>query len=556
MVGALARGKLPEPEDKSAVDTPALAFIAADVAFVMRAPDGKLLPVVDAYRRALRRHPDFPEAWRARLNIALAYRAMEFRTELRTTAGEAVVDPTAGLVRGLAGDLAFVTGQWQAAAEEYRLATETGGGGPCLAARGRARVAIAKGEPEAAAREIGGLGAFCPPELMSDPETVWVRARLALAQRDTTTARTLLTEIEGTLGKQEQGAVIADLGAVAEAAGDAKAARKSYERLLGGAYGARAVRQATVRLAILDGAGGDVTAGLKRLERLTPEASDAARRALVMQAARSALARGQAGEAIATLHEAHVDPTLLAFDEQLLMAQAYRGIGLASEAERVLAAAQANAGANPSDALFAARGVLALERRDSAHGLAIADEWTRARGRNGGALALRARAVALTGDGIGAHAAVAAAVIEDSSLTRTLALDVAEALREREPAAALVLANDALAPGPTPALSPARAAAGLALVGALAEAAGDDDTALAAFTTLAARYGKEPVAADAAYRAARLVARRAPGGASAAYDEAARSKDVLSRRVAGAARDYETIAGPLGAATSDSEAQP
>jgi hypothetical protein len=171
-------------------------------------------------------------------------------------------------------------------------------------------------------------------------------------------------------------------------------------------------------------------------------------------------------------------------------------------------------------------------------------------------LALRARVAAVTGTGLGAHVAVAAAVIEDPTLTRTLALDVAEALRGREPAAALVLAHEALAPGPTPELPPARAAAGLALVGTLAEAAGDDDTALAAFTTLSARYGKEPVAADAAYRAARLAARRAPGGASAAYDEAARSKDVLSRRVASAARDYEAIAGSLGAASSDSGAQP
>ena len=556
MVGALARGKVPEPEDKPAVETPALAFLEADVAFVTRAADAKLLPVVDAYRRALRLHPDFPEAWRARLNIALAYRAMEFLAELRTTAGEAAVDPTAGLVRGLAGDLAFVTGKLQEAADAYRRAAAGGGAGPCLAARGRARLALAKNDVEEGAGELTGLDALCAPDLLADPETVWVRAKLALAQHDLATARTRLGQIQSALGKQDQGAVIADLGAVAEAAGDSKAARKSYEQLSAGAYGARAARQATVRLAILDGVGGDVTAGLKRLERLTPEASDPARRALVMQAARSALARGQAGEAIASLHEAHVDPALLALDDQLLMAQAYRGIGLAGEAERVLAVAQANAKANPSDALLAERGALAIEQRDGAQAFVIADEWIRARGRNGGALALRARAAAIAGDGIGAHAAVAAAVIEDPSLTRMLPLEVAEALREREPTAALVLARQALEPGPTPELPAARAAAGLALVGALAEAAGDDDTALAAFTTLTARYGKEPVAADAAYRAARLAARRVPGGASAAYDEAARSKDPLSKRVAGAARDYEAIIRPLAAATSGSKGQP
>jgi tetratricopeptide (TPR) repeat protein len=556
MVGALGRGKLPEPEDKPALVTPALPFLEADVLFMARAPEGKLLPVVDAYRRALRLHPDFPEAWRARLNIALAYRAMEFLTEIKTTAGEAAVDPTAGLVRGLAGDLAFVIGKLPEAVEQYRRAVDAGGAGPCLAARGRARLALAQNDAEGAAREIAGLDTQCPVDLLTDPETVWVRARLALAQRDLATARTRLGEIQSALGKQDQGAVIADLGAVAEAAGDPKAARKSYERLVTGAYGARAARQATVRLAILDGVDGDVTAGLKRLERLTPEASDPARRALVMQAARSALARGQVAEAIATLHEAHVDPALLGPAEQLLIAQAYRSIGLLGETERLLAVAQANAGANPSDALFAERGALAVDRRDGPQAQAVADEWIRARGRNGGALALRARAAAVAGDGIGAHAAVAAAVIEDPSLSRTLALDVAEALREREPTAALVLAREALEPGPTPELPPVRAAAGLALIGTLAEAAGDDDTALAAFTTLTARYGQEPVAADAAYRAARLATRRAPSGAPAAFDEATRSKDALARRVAGAARDYEAIVRPLGPATGGAKAQP
>ncbi len=546
LVGALARGKLPEPEDTPAVVTPALLYLEADVLFATRAPDGKLLPVVDAYRRALRLHPEFPEAWRARLNIALAYRAMEFATELKTAARASMYDPVAGLVRGLAGDLAFVTGKNDVAAEEYRDAGELGGLGACLAGRGRARLALVDGNATAAAAELAALGSLCPAELATDSETVWVRGRLALAQQDYAGARTLLGEAVKDLDKSDRGAVLADLAAVAEAAGDAKTARRTYEQLLGGAFGARVARQATVRLAVLDGVSGDVGGGLKRLERLTPEASDPARRVLVMQSVRSALARGAAGEALAALHDAHVDPTQLALEDQLVIADAYRGLGLASEAERLLAAAQSSAGPTPPENLFAARGALAIDRRDGTAASAVADDWIRIHGRNAGALALRARAAALRGDVSGAHAAVAAAIMEDPKLTRTLGLDVAEALRSSSPAAALVLAREAMDPGPAPELPPARAAAGLALVGALAETAGDDDTALAAFTTLAARYAKEPVAADAAYRAARIAARRVPGGDAAAFDEAARSKDALARRVAGAARDYESIVKPLG----------
>ncbi len=545
LVGALARGKLPEPEDTPPVVTPALVYLQADVLFATRAPEGKLLPVVDAYRHALRTHPQFPEAWRARLNIALAYRAMEFVTELRTTAGEAAVDPTAGLVRGLAGDLAFVTGKTPLARDDYRRAADGGGLGACLAGRGRARMALAANDVTVAAAELTALGSLCPPELVADPETTWVRGALALARQEYAAARTLLDEAHKGLGNQDRGGVIADLGAVAEAAGDPKTARDAYDTLARGAYGARAARHATVRLAILDGVGGDVGAGLKRLERLTPEASDPARRALVMQAARGALARGAAAEAIATVHESHVDPAALPLDDQLLMAEAYRDIGLVGEAERVLNAAQAAAGPSAPDALFAARGTLALARRDAGQGLAIADDWIRARGRTAGALGLRAGAAALAGDATGAQAAVAAAVIEDPSVARTLALDVAELLRDRHPAAALSLAHQALEPGAGAELPPARHAAGLAMVGALAEAAGDDDTALAAFTTLTARYGKEPVAADAAYRAARIAARKVPGGDAAAFDDAVKSKDPLARRVAGAARDYEAIMKPF-----------
>jgi len=555
LVGALARGKLPEPEDTPAVATPALAFLKADVLFATRAPEAKLLPVVDAYRAALRQHPDFPDAWRARLNVALAYRAMEFLTELRTVAREAAIDRSGGLVRGLAGDLAFVTGKAPIATEEYKRAADAGGLGACIAARGRARLAIAANDAATAAAELGSLTAICPPEIAGDAETVWVRGRLALAQHDFAAARTLLGEAQKGLGKYDKGAVIADLGAVAEAAGDAKAARESYDSLLHGAYGARAARQATVRLAILDGVGGDVTAGLKRLERLTPEAAGGARKSLVMQSARTALERGAPGAAIAALHDAHVDPHELPLEDQLVVARAYRAIGLGREAENLLAGAQARAGIGAAaaeqgtlDALFAERGTLAIERRDAGQGLAIADDWIRARGRNAGALGLKARAAALAGDGTAASAAVAAAVIEDPDLTRTLGLDVAELLRDRHPAVALVLAREALDPGPAPALPAEREAVGLALVGSLAEQAGDDDTALAAFTTLTARYGKEPIAADAAYRAARIAARRVPGGSAGVYDDAAKSKDPLARRMAGAAQKYEAIMKPLGGA--------
>src|SRR5207244_12404273 len=109
------------------------------------------------------------------------------------------------------------------------------------------RLALAQNDAATAAQEVVGLASLCPAELANDPETQWVRGRLAFAQGDLPTAKKILAEAAAGLGQLDRGAVLLDLGAVAAAATDPKEARKGYDHLVGGAYGSRAARQATVK---------------------------------------------------------------------------------------------------------------------------------------------------------------------------------------------------------------------------------------------------------------------------------------------------------------------
>ena len=342
--------------------------------------------------------------------------------------------------------------------------------------------------------------------------------RLALAQHDLVDrAYAARQRSRKSLGKPDRGAVIADLGAVAEAAGTIRKRRaRATSSCCRGDYGARAARQATVRLAILDGVGGDVTAGLKRLERLTPEASDPARRALVMQSARSALARGAVGDAIATLARGARRSDRARARRPIADGASVSRHRARSARRSVCSPRRRRAPApTPPDALFAAarrpRARAARRQRHRARDRRRMDSRPRPERRGAGAAGPAPRRSAATASaprgavaaavhgGPRAHARVARSTSPRSSASASRR----PRWRWRAKRSSRVRHRSCRR---------TRTAAGLAMVGALAEQAGDDDTALAAFTTLTARYGKEPVAADAAYRAARLAAKRLPGG--------------------------------------------
>ena len=214
------------------------AFLAADVAFVARAPEGKLLPVVDAYRRRsaasrVSRGVARTAEHRARLSRdGVSRRAPDDRARRRRRSDGRRRARARRRSRVRDGPAADGDGRVSARRRRGRRGTVPRG------ARTRAGRACARPCRRGARATSRRSASLCPPDLLTDPETVWVRAELALAQqRLHDRARALLSEIGPTLGKLDQGAVIADLGAVAEATG----------RRQGGAQELRAAARRRVR---------------------------------------------------------------------------------------------------------------------------------------------------------------------------------------------------------------------------------------------------------------------------------------------------------------------
>src|SRR6185295_13476281 len=331
---ALDEGTRPLPAPPAGTDA-AVTYLAADHAFARGAAAGtRLLPAIEAYRHALRRHPGFLDAPRARMNVVLAYRAMGFRTELAAEADALASSPGGGFAFGLLGDLLQ---EQDAAVDAQRAYERAAGHGPlgvCLATRGRASLAVAGGDVDGANRALADLPTVCPETLAADAETDQVRARVELAGGDARGALATLTSVEKVLGARAT--LLEDVAAADVAAGDAAAARATYERLADGSHGARAAAHAAVALARLDAAAGDVTSGLRRLGTLDGTAARAERRAFTTRALEDALGRGADRDAVTLLHEQGIAPTTLDPMTQLRLARSYRVLGLLAPAEALL----------------------------------------------------------------------------------------------------------------------------------------------------------------------------------------------------------------------------
>jgi len=522
---------------------PALDYLRADTAYVSGARMGRMLGAIQAYRRVLRRHPEFVDAPRARLNIALAYRAMGFEGELRAAAATAAGSPTGALLRALAGDLALESGALERARQDYAAVATQGDLGACLGARGALAISLERTVDGALATSVSELERQCPRALFNDPETRLLRARVRLAAGDIEGARALLIGLEDRVPARSRARVIATRGAVAESAGDRAAARAAYEGLAAGDYGARAAQSASARLAVLDAADGDIEGGLRRLKALDASSSEDARRTLVVRALAEVDGPGAAGRMIAVVHEAGLAASGLPLAEQIRLAGAYRRLGLHARATEVLEDARRHAGSAVPESWWIESTQLAHARGGWSAALTIADRWVAAEPRSGQAMAARARALAGIGSVQAAGEALAQAATKlDPSEVRDLRFDVGGLARAHDPKSAQRFLEEAAASDVDPALSPSRAAELLWELGDVAEANGDEATARVAFARLMRGYAAEPAASLAAYRHGRLAA---PLDSAAAYDDAVETGDGLERRAAEAAREFEAVVATL-----------
>jgi hypothetical protein len=545
---------------------PAEAHLNADVALVRAAKSGYLLPALAEYEQALRAYPAFADASRSRANVALIYHSLGFEPELARLS-RATNDPVAPFAAVLLADL------WRDRMAEHDIAPllaagrRAGGITNCLAERVAANVAADEKHAAAFPAAFADLSKVCPRTILEDSETAWLRGRAMVLGGEAARAADVLPPLESELPRRERALLLADVAAAQDAAGNARAARLTEERLASGELGRRPARSARLALAARDAAEGKLGNVTERFADLPIEDAVQTRERADLIAVGELLRQGNEIAALGMMTERKVDAHGLAPADQLLLARALRRVGLLDQSRRVLAGIAAATTGRLPDGYYEETGALALARDDAPGTLAVAEQWRAARGGNApaGAIALKARARAAKGDAKGATEALEKELTPlDPVLARDVAVELASQLRSADPAASLRLAQAALVDAALPPLEPAREAAALAAVADAAEAIGDKATAQAAFTRLAREYASEPAAAGAAYRAARLAA-AAPATGQVAASAAPASQqtagkapapaaapmvddDPLSRRLAAAGQVYaEVVAGMQGA---------
>jgi tetratricopeptide (TPR) repeat protein len=521
-------------------------FLAADRMLVERAGDGWLLKAATAYEEALRAEPEFVDATRARMNLAIAYRAMGFAPELRLlSVRQNAASPFA---HALFGEVLLFEGRRSEANEAFVAAAKGGGIAACLAARGLAEIALLEGALERASAGIAGLIDLCPDAVLEDPDTERLRAVLRAKGGDVEAAIARLEFLEDAIHPSERGRFLLTLAGVAEDAGQLDRARRAYERLARGEFGSALERRGTVGLARLDAAQGRLVQGLHRLDTLSPDGRGSARQGLMAGVSAEVLKDGQAAEAVAIVHSEQVDPEALAADQQILLARRYRELGFPDHGARLLLALKRSRTPEEQPVeLWSEIGENSLVRGDASSALGAADEWRGRAGENPGELALRMRALAELGAAPGLVDQVAASLEKlDPVAAARVRIELARRDLRNDPARARALTDPVVAAPVRGKLAEGEAAAALWIHAEASERLGDDGKAIDSFRALVQEHPQSAQAAPGGYRLARVAARKGDHATAAiGYDAAEKAGDPLIRRVAVAARTFDELVRPL-----------
>jgi hypothetical protein len=544
LAAQLGRGNRAEPiSAEEQQQDPTLALLAADREFILRAQTNFLLPVAEAYQRALRKAPQGFDAARGRANLALVYYGLGFAPELASEAASKS-NPAAPVAAALLGDVLRETGLPDRASAAYGKAAAGGGLGACLAGRGLAGLALGSGDLDRALRGLASLGDVCPSSVVKDPGTELLRAQLQLASGDPSGALAALEPLQRYLSRRERGPLVETMGRAAQASGDLETARRAFEILASGDFGAAMGRQGRIELARLDAQSGQVDKGLRRLADLPLDQGAAARRDLMLEVSTGALSKGDDAKALSLINDEDLDPATLPAETQVRLAQSYRSMGFAEEGQRLLDHLVAT-GRRPLPAIvWQEVGANALARKDVSTALAAADALHDGGPQNAEAeLSLRARALLAKGD-VEQASAITAGPLETASpaAARELRLEIAARLVDSDPKAAAGLLDKALHAEGLPPLEGTRKAEALRGLGEAAEKSGDPRLALAMYQQLMVDFPALAAASGVPFRISLLTSRLQGGAAAAAaYDEAAKKSDPLSRRIAAAARNYDAL---------------
>lgn len=528
-------------------DSPAAVYLEADRQFLVDSREGYLLESVRAYRRAARNQPEFPDAERAYMNVALIYGAIGFDVELAIEASNPS-NPARDFAQAVLGDLRRRQGRFGEAAALYERARHGRPLSACWAARGLAALAVEEGRVERAREGLEALRELCPTEVLLDFETERLRASVEVAGGEPDKALATLAIASKRASLRQRGEVARERALVAETGGRTNEARAIWGELERGEYGEEFVLEAGIALARLGGSTDEIRQSLERADALPVGTRERARKELfdgVSQAARSS---GDDLTPLSLVLSDGLEPEMLNVRSRIGMAAAYRKVGLLEGAVEVLDGIEAAQSGGLPEEYWEERAAVALGLGDLSATEVALGRWRISRGGNpsAGELSTRARLLARRGD--------APQDIErllsrldglDAALADETRWRVAAIQADGNPLAALASLGGEEALRRIPDVAEEQVTETLWTLGRSAEGSGETELALAAYRSLAAHLPATSRGADAAYRAGRILEERdAYADARREYRRAETHPDELDRRFAEATSAFHELVEP------------
>ena len=311
---------------------PAALYLAGDVELLRGAESGWLLPAVAFYERALRLYPEYPDAERARLNIALIHGQLGFVPELREIASRSG-DNRQRLARALLAGLGpaavpSIDGPGDGNVPE----PVRGWLVACFATRTRVAEALDAGGYGVAGDELARIDEDCPPAFREHVDTNILRFRQRAMAGDAARASDgLLALIATSRGaariraRETHARLMLEEGQLAEA-------RRAFEALAEEQHPGSS-RRAVLALARLDAREGRLPEGMSRLAALGVDEGRSARRTLMAAAAEKAIEEGDGTAALATVAVEEVGPHEIDASARSVVVVALLELGLHEHAE-------------------------------------------------------------------------------------------------------------------------------------------------------------------------------------------------------------------------------
>jgi tetratricopeptide (TPR) repeat protein len=299
--GARPRGLPARPH------APATRYLAADLLFLAMTVDAAKgvkdgFGVLEAYERVLRKHPDFPDAPRARFMLGATQLAVGLFPEAAASFARcAPPDATDALAveAQIAEASALGRGGRRRDARKLLDAALAHAQGDALCRAHRAEAALAD-KPADAATAFAALAAACPQALgAADVVREWATALVAAGDVDG--ARRLISGARPVLADEDEARIRLLAGTIAV---DADAARLQYEHVLGLHVSPAIALEAEMRLALVE-TEHDPERRASALTALAKRDGPRATRAIVLgEAADAAAQAGRFEEALAVLDQA------------------------------------------------------------------------------------------------------------------------------------------------------------------------------------------------------------------------------------------------------------